>query len=135
MAVTLLVSCTPAEPTAVRLNDDGSVDFFSCRGVDDVATATATTTFRVNGDGIIDQSTATEVELEPTIDQLVAGESIEFVGLPSEWDRLDISVESNGAGDSAYAYAERNKLKIGEWHWMDDGAILPTGSRCDIDAS
>ena len=133
VATVLLVSCTPAEPTAVRLNEDGSIDFVSCRAVDDVATATATTTFRVNGDGIVDQSTATEVDLDPPIDQLVAGKSIEFVGLPNDWDRLDITVESSGTGNSAYAYAERDKLSIGEWRWMDEGAILPTGSRCDID--
>jgi hypothetical protein len=37
--------------------------------------------------------------------------------------------------NSAYAFAERDKLEICAWHWMDEGAILPTGSRCHIDAN
>ena len=131
----VLTGCSPAEPTAVRLNEDGSVDFVSCYAVNEVVEAIATTTFRSGPNGQIDESTATPVPLDPPIARLDVGQTIEFEGLPAEWDRLDIHIEDSERHDGAYAYAERDNLRVGEWRWMGDTGILPFIAPCAIQDS
>jgi len=129
----LLASCSPMPSTAVRLNQDGSVDFVSCIAVDQVTAATAVTTRRTGWNLSIDESTAVSVDLVPPIDHLDSGQVIGFVGLPEQWARLDVYVDSIESGDGAYAYAEREDLEVGEWHWMEENAPLSSSSRCQID--
>ena len=127
----LLVACSPADPSAVRLNEDGSLDFASCDAVDEVGEANATTTLRTGTFGKIDDSTSISVDLDSPIDQLPTGNYISFTGLPEGWDRLDIYVYTPTGGLGAYAYAEHDNLKVGEWRWLD-GTTGPDHRFCSI---
>lgn len=129
----LLAGCSPAERSAIRLNADGTIDFVSCVAVDGVSEASATTSFRSGPNGQVDDSTAVSVDLHPSIDHLDAGQGIEFVGVPGEWDRLDIYVKGSSSSDATFGHAERDNLTVGQWRWMDEDGILPSrGKRCDI---
>lgn len=126
-----MVACTPAERSAVRLNEDGSVDFVSCDGVRDIVSATATTTLRTAPNRQIEDSSAQSVELD-SIDRLEVGRWITFVGLPDDWDRVEIIVEGSDRRDMTYGIGERDQLTVGQWRWAGEGSIIPSGRRCEI---
>lgn len=131
IVATLLAGCTPELPSALRLNEDGSIDFASCDAVDSVGEAIATTSLRTGDFGKVDPSTEVSVDLDPPIEGLPTGNYINFDALPERWDRLDVYVYSTDGDLDAYAYAERENLKVGEWRWLD-GTTGPTHRLCAI---
>ena len=130
----LLTSCTPAEEAAVRLNANGSVDFVSCQAIPDVAKATATTTFRNGPNHEINDKTAKVVALVPPIDHLDARQVIEFTGLPTKWDRVDVVLTDSHGDSETDGIGERGQLSVREWHWVGQDSVipLPFAAPCEV---
>jgi hypothetical protein len=117
-----LVGCSPVQRAAVRVNEDGTVDFASCVGLSDVIDVQGTTSLRTGPNGSVDDATETRLTFDGAISSLAVGQVITLGGLPEHWDRLDIYVR--GSTDSVWTYAEDDQIEIGEWHW-NDGPSFP----------
>ena len=134
-AALALSACSPVFRTAVRVNDDGTVDFASCNAVTDVTEAGGTTELRTGPNGQTNPDTEVTLVLTTAIadlDNLEVGQVVTFLGVPEEWDRMDLHVFSDD--DSASAAIERENLTVGEWYWGDGAAFtsyVPSG-RCDL---
>jgi hypothetical protein len=112
-----LVGCSPKERTAVRVNDDGTVDFASCVAVSVVTGVDATTHLRTGPHGSVDDATETRLELDVPLSSLQVGQVVTFRGVPERWDRMDIHVDA--LSTSVGAPIERGRIVIGEWYWGD----------------
>ena len=122
--------CTAQDATAIRLNDDGTIDFVYCEGLAGVTEVNAATTMRTGPNGTIDYSTETQLEPDREITDYVTGTVITFSGAPDEWDRLDISLATSD--DLVLHIAERDRVTVGEWHWPEVGFGIAGGAGCDF---
>ena len=117
LGVTALISClvlsgcSPVVRAAVRVNDDGTVDFAACTTIVSVETAVAEVTLHADR-GDRDAETRS-LELVTGLADVSEGETMTFSGLPEDWDELEVYVYGREGG--AVKGIDRDEVIVGEW--------------------
>ena len=118
---------------AVRVNDDGTVDFAACTTIVSVETAVAEVTLHADR-GDRDAETRS-LELVTGLADVSEGETMTFSGLPEDWDELEVYVYGREGG--AVKGIDRDEVIVGEWFWGYGLSFFPTiyatDARCQIE--
>jgi hypothetical protein len=121
-----LTACSPVVRTAVRVNDDGTVDFVSCFGMTEL-------TYLEASSSVSDDDSDVQLR-QPTISQFDAGEIITFAEVPANWERIYIGILGEGDAERVSGIARRDQVAVGEWYWGDGQPFTDyfPEERCEI---
>jgi hypothetical protein len=116
-----LTACSPADPTAIRINADGSVSFVACDDISDVKYVNSVTQVRSGFPARIDESQTVEMTPPDSFDEVVAGQVYTFVPGTDDWNRAYIYV-SDRDGGGLTAIMEGTDYEVGTWEWSNSRA-------------
>jgi hypothetical protein len=128
-AVMLLSGCSVVQRTAIRLNEDGTLDFGSCEVLSNVSAVTANYAAE-SGDQF-----PIAVDEPPT--SINEGTVIHLGAPPMavRWDSVSVYVSDDSEQFALSGDSYREDLTVGEWRWAQSGIFIGTVdvTVCDLD--
>ncbi len=129
VALVLLSGCSVVQRTAIRLNDDGTLDFGSCETLSSISTVTA--------NYVAESGEQFPITVDEAPDSVLEGTVIHLGAPPAavRWDSVSVDISDDSEQFVLSGDSYREDLTVGEWRWAQSGIFIGTVdvTGCDLD--